>query len=297
MSPRGATTTITALLSYTPSLHHSRNSNLLSISHHRRLPRKLHSIPSFSIPNVKTKRYNLASCKVSYALHFSAGTGMDSGALLQDMGATALVTVGAYGLVQVFDNLTKQRLIQQNSTSSEARYFAAFVPLLNCLRLVINGLSLIPPDEGLVKSVTREGNPKELLRGPLYYVLILILSAILFWRESPVGVISLAMMCGGDGFADIMGRRFGSVKLPHNKQKSVAGSMSMFLSGFVISTGMLYYYSVLGYFELDWGLTLERLAFVTLIATAIESLPTTNFVDDNISVPLSTMILSFMLFS
>lgn len=40
---------------------------------------------------------------------------------------------------------------------------------------------------------------RELLRGPLYYVLVLILSAVLFWRESPVGVVSLAMMCGGDG--------------------------------------------------------------------------------------------------
>lgn len=25
------------------------------------------------------------------------------------------------------------------------------------------------------------------------------LSAIVFWRESPIGVVSLAMMCGGDG--------------------------------------------------------------------------------------------------
>lgn len=40
---------------------------------------------------------------------------------------------------------------------------------------------------------------RELLRGPLYYVLILILSALAFWRDSPVGVISVSMMCGGDG--------------------------------------------------------------------------------------------------
>ena len=40
---------------------------------------------------------------------------------------------------------------------------------------------------------------RELLRGPLYYVMILILCAVVFWRESPDGVISLSMMCGGDG--------------------------------------------------------------------------------------------------
>lgn len=40
---------------------------------------------------------------------------------------------------------------------------------------------------------------RELLKGPLYYVSILILCAVVFWRESPIGVISLGMMCGGDG--------------------------------------------------------------------------------------------------
>lgn len=40
---------------------------------------------------------------------------------------------------------------------------------------------------------------RELLRGPLYYVIVLIVSATVFWRASPVGVLSVAMMCGGDG--------------------------------------------------------------------------------------------------
>ncbi|CAA3000565.1 probable phytol kinase 1, chloroplastic [Olea europaea subsp. europaea] len=143
----------------------------------------------------------------------------DGSAMLQDAGATVLVMGGAYALVSTFDNLTRRNLIEQSlsrklvhilsgllflaawpifSTSTGARYFASLVPLINCLRLLIHGLSLAT-DEGLVKSVTREGKPDELLRGPLYYVLVLILCAIVFWRDSPIGVISLAMMCGGDG--------------------------------------------------------------------------------------------------
>ncbi|KAK9124009.1 hypothetical protein Sjap_013611 [Stephania japonica] len=237
--------------------------------------------------------------------------------LLNDAGAAALVTAGAYGFVRTCDELTDRNLIQQfkqksgahfvwlavhvflanfqNSNSMEARYFAALVPFLNCLRLIIYGLQLIE-DKGLVKSVSREGNPRELLRGPLYYVLILILCSILFWRESPIGMISLAMMCGGDGFADIMGRRFGSIKIPYNQQKSLVGSLSMFLFGFLISIGMLYYFSALGYFYLDWALTVERVALVSLVATLVESLPITDIVDDNISVPLSSMVMAFMFF-
>jgi dolichol kinase len=78
---------------------------------------------------------------------------------------------------------------------------------------------------------------RELLRGPLYYVMVLVLCTVLFWRDSPVSVVSLAMMCAGDGIADIVGRRFGSKKLPYNSEKSWAGSITMFLFGFVVSLG------------------------------------------------------------
>ncbi|KAL0007861.1 hypothetical protein SO802_009363 [Lithocarpus litseifolius] len=237
--------------------------------------------------------------------------------ILHDAGATAAILAGAYALVSTFDFLTQRNFIQQQSlsrklvhilsglffmvswpifsTTTGARYFACLVPLVNCLRLVIHGLSLAS-DEGLIKSVTREGKPEELLRGPLYYVLLLILCALLFWRESPVGVISLAMMCGGDGIADIIGRRFGSLKIPYNQQKSWAGSISMFIFGFLISIGMLQYYSVLGYLQLDWIQTVQKVALVSLVATVVESLPTTEVVDDNISVPLVSMAVAFSMF-
>ncbi|KAG5004681.1 hypothetical protein AAZX31_10G189500 [Glycine max] len=236
--------------------------------------------------------------------------------LLYNAGATVGVLGGGYALVRAFDELTRRNILQQGlsrklvhilsgllflvswpifSNSPKARYFAAFVPLVNCLRLLVNGLSLAS-DEGLIKSVTREGDPLELLRGPLYYVLILILSALVFWRESPIGVISLAMMCAGDGIADIIGRRYGSMKIPYNEHKSLAGSMSMLVFGFLVSIGMLYYYSVLGHVQLDWASTLPRVAFISFVATLVESLPITKVVDDNISVPLATMAVAFFTF-
>lgn len=230
--------------------------------------------------------------------------------------ATVVVMGGAYSLVLAFDVLTQRNFIEQNlsrklvhilsgllfmacwpifSTSTEARYFASLVPLANCLRLVTYGLSLAT-DEGLIKSVTREGKPAELLRGPLYYVLILVICVLVFWRDSPIGVISLAMMCGGDGVADIMGRKFGSVKIPYNKKKSWAGSISMLIFGFLISMGMLYYFSALGYFQMDLVSTMQRVALVSFMATVVESLPTEGGVDDNISVPLASMVTAFLCF-
>ncbi|KAK9283923.1 hypothetical protein L1049_012180 [Liquidambar formosana] len=269
--------------------------------------------PLFLFPRLDLPCPNLALRPSSYGPYIFPTV---TGALLQDAGATALVFAGSYGLVSAFDNLTERKVIEQSlsrklvhilsgllfmvswpifSSSTEARYFASLVPLVNCLRLVIHGLSLTS-NEGLVKSVTREGKPEELLRGPLYYVLILISCALMFWRESPIGVISLAMMCGGDGVADIIGRRFGSQKIPYNQHKSWAGSISMFLCGFLISIGMLYYFTVLGYFQLDWAWTVERVALIALVATVVESLPITKVVDDNISVPLATMVAAFLSF-
>jgi len=181
------------------------------------------------------------------------------------------------------------------SNSTEARYFAAVVPFLNSLRLLIYGLRLYT-DEALVKSVSREGKPEELLRGPLYYVLVLLFSVLVFWRESPIGVVSLSMMSGGDGFADIVGRRYGSVKLPFNQKKSWIGSISMFISGFLLSSIMLFYFSSLGYIHVSWEEAFSKLALVALAATVVECIPATDVVDDNISVPLASMLVALLLF-
>ncbi|KAL9259848.1 putative phytol kinase 1, chloroplastic [Drosera capensis] len=251
---------------------------------------------------------------VSVRCVFVDAGGGGGGAIVRDVVATGVVLVGSFGLVSAFDCLTQRRIIEQkagsyhvriaihgflasfqNSTSTGARYFASLVPFANCLRLLINGLSL-STDEHLIKSVSREGNPGELLRGPLYYVLVLIFGALLFWRESPIGVISLAMMCGGDGIADIVGRRFGAVKIPYNQRKSWAGSISMFAFGILVAMGMLYYFSMFGYFKLDWRQTLEKVALVSLVATLVESLSTAEVMDDNISVPLVSMITAYTSF-
>lgn len=69
---------------------------------------------------------------------------------------------------------------------------------------------------------------QELLRGPLLYIGIVTAVTLLFWRESPVGLMVLSLMCGGDGLADIVGRRYGFARLPFNHNKSWLGSLAMF---------------------------------------------------------------------
>ncbi|GJS20966.1 phytol kinase 1, chloroplastic isoform X2 [Tanacetum coccineum] len=271
----------------------------LSLFRHNICPARHSFNPITSFPNTYSPDGDIYNNNQRRLLYIPpparALTGDMSGTLLQDAGATFLVVAGAYGLVSGFDTLTKRNIIQQISTSTDARYFAALVPLLNCARLLVHGLSLVT-NEDLIKSVTREGKPEELLRGPLYYVLVLIVCSIFFWRESPIGVIALSMMCGGDGIADIMGRRFGIHKIPYNLQKSWCGSISMFIVGFLVSIGMLFYFSMFGYFEIAWYPTIGRVALVALVATLVETLPTKGGVDDNISVPMASVLLAYLTF-
>lgn len=52
------------------------------------------------------------------------------------------------------------------------------------------------------------------------------------------GIIAISLMCGGDGLADIVGRRFGaSSRLPYNSTKSWAGSIAMAVGGAAFAAG------------------------------------------------------------
>ncbi len=118
---------------------------------------------------------------------------------------------------------------------------AACVPALNAIRLLGVGSGLFS-DPGLVASVSREGDRRELLKGPLYYVCVLILATLVTWRNHPAGLIAISMMCGGDGLADIVGRRLGHDNpLPWNPVKSWAGSLAMLLGGGIMSLGCVWF--------------------------------------------------------
>ena len=208
------------------------------------------------------------------------------------------------------------------SASDSARWFAAAVPFLNGLRLVLAGTG-ITSSEGSVRSMTRHGDRAELL-------------------------------CGGDGLADIVGRRSppGSPRIPWNKDKTLRGSSAMFAASLAFAVALVWLFTGFGYFAVVGGgggadaaaasvvataaaaashspsasasasaassslysalfasfsaeraaafalapPTLAALAAVAFAATAVESLPANAFVDDNVSVPAVAMALGWWLF-
>ncbi len=234
---------------------------------------------------------------------------------LRDILATLVTLVGAIAWLRLWDAIAHRGWVTSKlsrkiihittgplfvlcwplfSSSQLARYGAALVPGLIVVQFVGVGMGWIE-DPAAVEAMTRTGNPREILKGPLLYGLIFVVCTLLFWRTSPVGIVALMVMCGGDGFADIVGRRFGTHKLPWNHDKSWAGSGGMLLGSFGFSMTALLLFSSLGFVPFmgheprQWVAVLA----ISTVATGVESLPIRDV--DNLTLTLTCVGLGLWL--
>ena len=173
------------------------------------------------------------------------------------------------------------------------RWLAALVPLLFTVQFALIGLGIVK-DEASVKAMSRSGDRREILHGPLYYGIIFVVMTLVFWKDSPIGMIAVMLMCGGDGLADIMGRGLRSPKLPWNKDKSVAGSLGMLLGGWVLTALILFIFVLKGVVPGAFTGYLLPITYLAVLATLGESLPIKDV--DNITVTLAAVVLGYLLF-
>jgi phytol kinase len=174
-----------------------------------------------------------------------------------------------------------------------APYLAAIIPLGITMQFALVGFGVIQ-DPAAVEAMSRTGDRREILRGPLFYGVVFVLLTLIFWRESPTGIVALMILCGGDGMADIIGKRYGRKHLPWAPKKTLAGTLTMFLGGFLFSILVLWVFICNGFFPggiVDYLLPVGLIALLTAI---VESLP---FLDiDNLTVPLAAVLLGLLLF-
>ncbi|HBX69617.1 MAG TPA: phosphatidate cytidylyltransferase [Chloroflexi bacterium] len=177
--------------------------------------------------------------------------------------------------------------------SPSARYLAVLVPGLITVQFILVGLGLIQ-DESAVQAMSRTGDRREILRGPLFYGIVFVVLTLIYWKDSPIGMIALMLMCGGDGLADVLGRKFGRRKLPWAADKSWIGSLGMFLGGWSLALGILGVYLFLGIFPGSLADYFPALTLIALAATLVESLPLKDI--DNLTVTLTAVILGQIFF-
>ena len=182
-----------------------------------------------------------------------------------------------------------------------SRWLAIIVPLFFVLQFVAIGTGKVE-NEDFVKSMSRSGDPKELLGGTLYYaVLMMVFGAISFYvpaggalaLASPMAIIVFGCLAGGDGLADVIGRKYGGDKKFGfgGSERTIAGSIGMFLGSFLFSFILLFLFS----FEIGWDVMamLVPVLVISIVATIVEALSPKGL--DNWTVPIAVAIMVFLM--
>ncbi len=173
-----------------------------------------------------------------------------------------------------------------------APFLAAIVPFGITLQFALVGTGVIK-DPSAVEAMSRTGDRREILHGPLFYGIAFITLTILFWRNSPIGIVALMILCGGDGLADIIGKKIPSSPIPWSRKKSLAGSLTMLFGGFILAVIILWVYVSKGFFPGPITHYLIPVGVIAIATTLVESLP---FADiDNLTVPLVSVLLGLLI--
>jgi phytol kinase len=125
--------------------------------------------------------------------------------------------------------------------------------------------------------------------GVFYYALSITILVVFLWDSHPqYAVIGVMVMSWGDGMAALIGKRFGKHSFVHlGNKRSLEGSFAMFVTSLIV---------MIGIFGITHSIHTRDIAIaipVAAIAALLEAYSPGG--TDNISVPLSSAALSYVL--
>jgi dolichol kinase len=182
-----------------------------------------------------------------------------------------------------------------------SHYIAVIVPLLFVLQFIAIGTGLMK-NESFVSSMSRSGDPRELLEGTLYYSIVMVLMTW-FWfyvpstgisNANPTALLIIGCVSGGDGLADIIGRKFGGDKKFGIKgsEKTIIGSIGMLVGSILVSSILVLIFS-LEVPNFNIGTLILPIIVVSIVATVVEALSPKG--TDNFTVFLAVIIVILIL--
>ncbi len=144
------------------------------------------------------------------------------------------------------------------------------------------------------------------LYGPLLYILMVMISVILL--DLRIAAAVFCIMAFGDGFANVIGSRFGRRRFPRFQNKSFEGFLAFLLAGFISSSILFFFVGLnpeitpdLTFFRIKGPEDLQTIYFIVInflvcFISALVELTTGDKLNDNITVPvLSGLLLTFLL--
>lgn len=136
------------------------------------------------------------------------------------------------------------------------------------------------PDDQAVKTMTRTGDRRELLRGPLYFTIVMNLLGTAFYA-TPFALTAMGFLTWGDGLAPVVGTRFGRHHYKIFSNKTAEGSLTFFVLG-LLGAALL---NLLFGFQINF----EFMVLCAVIATIVEGVSPKDL--DNLLIPASIYLL------
>ncbi len=165
-----------------------------------------------------------------------------------------------------------------------SQYLNVSVYVVWALLFIQKGLFAADDDQA-IKTMTRTGDRRELLKGTLYFVIVGILCGTVYYKELP-GVLAMAVLGWGDGLAPIFGMKLGKMKYKAFCEKTVEGSLAFFVGS--LFAGMFFVWLII-----PAAFNLSTILIIALAATIVEGLSPKEV--DNILIPLVVIALAFLL--
>lgn len=159
------------------------------------------------------------------------------------------------------------------------KYFNIAPAFIWTILLLIKGFTA-SPDDNAVKTMTRTGDRTELLRGPLYFTIIMNIMGT-FYFNTELALTAMGILGWGDGLAPVFGKKFGKHKYNFVTEKSYEGSISFIVFGFL--GALLFHLIIMG--QVDFS----AIIICVLITAVVEALSPKDL--DNMLIPLAVVIL------
>ena len=176
--------------------------------------------------------------------------------------------------------------------------FNIAVPFLFFLTFLYKGFRGSPDDPDVI-TMSRTGDPRELLRGTLYFTIIMMVAGTVLFG-SYAGMLMMAIVGWGDGFAPYIGSRWGNHKYKTlGREKSIEGSIGVLIFSIIGSMVFLVILGIVGG-PIDASDAVLRdpgenltviitvIVVLAIVAMVIEALSPADI--DNILIPASTII-------
>lgn len=169
-----------------------------------------------------------------------------------------------------------------------AMYYFKDIVWASIMPIIFIILNYISYKLNIIKAMERDGSKNDL--GTVYFpisLLVLVLFTFSNLSHPYVGAIGILVMGYGDGFAAIIGKAYGKKKLKlWGNEKSLAGSIAMFVVSFVVAFIVIYTFSPAD--------VVVKALVIASFSTIIELF--SPFGLDNLTVPILTALLYQLLY-